>query len=248
MKINFFAENISFLLQKADLTPNALSEKLGVDSATVYRWLDPKIQSIPRSRTRVLVSQFFGVDAEKLINEKFTSDTPINIGSSVGGKPIKRVSGEPIPLMKNDWQLGVLSFFDDDAAVSHEDFPACAQKWLPAAPDKTLNQDQLIAINATGNAMAPEIRDGDLVYVEFDFFFEGKERPIYRDGDFVLAEPKKEKNGEEIDKTPPIIRKLIYGDNEHDMWLKATNPDFPGAKFVKAHTVLGKVVAIFRKL
>ena len=244
MKINFFAENISFLLQKADLTPNALSEKLGVDSATVYRWLDPKIQSIPRSRTRVLVSQFFGIDAEKLINEKFTSDTPINIGGNVAGKPIKRVSGEPIPLMKNDWTLQIASLFDDDVGLNEANLTPCAERWLPPAPEQGINTGRLITVRASGSAMAPTIKDGDLVYVDFIFGDTPYPNELNNE-DLVLAAPVGKGVGEY---TAPIIRKLVYGDNEKDQWLSAINPEWPGTKLVKAHTVLGKVIAIFRQL
>ena len=66
-----------------------------------------------------------------------------------------------------------------------------------------------------------------------------------KEGDLVLAEPATPETNKS---NAPVIRKLVYGDNEEDRWLTATNPDFPGTRTVKARDILGKVVAIFRKL
>lgn len=49
---NFFASNVTKLLEKHNMSPFALSERLGVHSATVYRWLDPEFLHLPRARTR----------------------------------------------------------------------------------------------------------------------------------------------------------------------------------------------------
>ena len=240
---NRFAENINFLLEKTGMTPHGFSERLGIDSATVYRWLDPKFQSVPRARTLLTLSQFFNVGAERLLYERFDDTTVFEMNEQPKKKTVKRINGTAVPLMKVDYALKLSAMVDSDIGLSSDDMSPEAEQWLPPAPDADIKSESLIAIRATGDAMAPTIKDGDLVYVEFNFgqMFEAIS---WRNNDIVLATPE-HKKGE----TPaPILRKLVYGDNENDQWLTATNPDFPGTRTVKAEMVLGKVVAIFRKL
>lgn len=240
-----FIDNINFLMEKMELTPFAFAERIGIDSATVYRWLDPKIQSVPRSRTLMTLGQFFGVDAERLLKERFDDATVFEINEQPKKKPPKRISGTAVPLMKASFGLTFASLFDNDVGLSREDISPAAEQWLPPAPDAEIKSESLIAIRVQGDAMAPTIQDGDLVYIDFCFgqLSDGTEE-TWSNNDIVLATPAHEKG----EAPAPILRKLVYGDNEQDLWLTATNPDFPGTRTVKASIVLGKVVAIFRKL
>lgn len=237
---NYFVENVQALLKKAVMTPNALSERLGVDSATVYRWLDPKVQSLPRSRTLVLLAEFFGVDPNKLVNEPLDINDVNKPAESSGATKKRTYRGTRIPLVSETEHLWFASWLSDDIETTDDEALPGAKEWLPAAPDLDLEQERLVALRNTGSAMAPTIQNGDLVYV--DFAFGGMAAPSIEEGDIVLA------HLEGKDNKTPVIRKLIYGDNRDDKWLTATNPDFPGTRTVKAGAILGKVVSIYRKI
>lgn len=241
---NYFVENVQALLKKAVMTPNALSERLGVDSATVYRWLDPKFQSLPRSRTLVLLAEFFGVEPNKLVTERLDLNDVDKPSSNTSVNKKRTYRGSRIPLVTADNTLLLAGLLSDDIENVNSELWPGAKEWLPAAPDLDLPQERLVAIRVTGSAMAPIIQNGDLVYV--DFIFGGDmESPDIKEGDIVLAEP----SGPGKPMTnAPVVRKLVYGDNEQDRWLTATNPDFPGTRTVKANDILGKVVSIYRKL
>lgn len=75
-----------------------------------------------------------------------------------------------------------------------------------------------------GSAVLPEIKDGDTVYFN--------ETEQINDNDFVVAEAE--------DTTDPVVRKVLKGENG-DIWLLATNPDWPGEKKLKAKRILGVV-------
>ena len=78
----------------------------------------------------------------------------------------------------------------------------------------------------SGSALAPQIKDGDIVFIDADSGF--------LDGDFVAAEVE--------GKSAPVIRKAMKGDGEN-VWLIATNPEWQGERQLKAAKILGVVVA-----
>lgn len=241
-----FAKNLKMLLEKFGMTPNDLAIRINSNESTVYRWLNPSLSYLPRSRTRLAICTVFNVDPFKLVHEDLTkADLSSDFTSSEAYTRMAVALDNPIPMVTASANLVLASVCDDDVELRRDQFTPAAEKWLPAAPDNSLKQNQLVAIVASGNAMAPEIRAGDIVYVEFEF---GGLDPVeYKDGDTVLAfSDKKYLNYNEAE--PPIIRKIVFGDNKKEFWLKATNPDWPGEQTVKGLSTLGKVVAIFRKL
>lgn len=239
---NYFAKNITMLLERANLTPHALSERLGIDSATVYRWLDPKFNSVPRARTRITVAEYFGLDVNDLTERELSPNTPINPTPTDHGRPIKRVVGDRVPFLTSPDYLVVANLMDDDVGVVPEDFTPSADKWLPPCPDKAVDTGDLIALRMNGDAMAPEIRNGDLLYIDFDFAY--RKATQFKSGDIVLGYHVTEEKEHEA-----MVRQLLFGETEKEYWLKALNPDWPQDKrLIRASYILGKVVAIFRNL
>lgn len=240
---NFFAKNLQMLLDKSGMSVYDLAPRIGTSASTVYRWLDPNLSYLPRSRTRVTISEVFGVDPVELVYTNMSGAAEGAEGNKAERANIHSVLGERIPLLASTANLEIPHIFDDDISLTKAELTPSAEKWLPPCPDEAVRSTDLIAIRMNGEAMAPEIRDGDLLYVDFDFAF----KPIpneYKSGDIVLANHFPTPNKEEV-----LVRKLSYGDSPDEVWLKATNPDWPSEKrLVKGSLIFGKVVAIFRKL
>lgn len=79
-------------------------------------------------------------------------------------------------------------------------------------------------IRVSGSALHPDVKDGDTVYYN--------ENERVNDGDIVAAEA----DG----LNASVVRKVLKGENG-DIWLLATNPDWPGEKKLKAKRILGVV-------
>lgn len=240
---NFFASNVTKLLEKHNMSPFALSERLGVHSATVYRWLDPEFLHLPRARTRVAVAEFFGIDPNALMNEDLQkSNMPqlpaMTSSVATAQKPERTTSAKAkIPLLKLSSDFFFAQELGEDFETQEGSIIPKADMWLPPLPYATIPHDNLIAVKAEGDALAPDIKDGDIVYLEFAFDPEFQAKH----GDYVLAEPKSD------DKAPPtILRKLVKGDLKDQYWLTVTNPDWFGTRTVEGGRVYGRVVAIFR--
>ena len=237
---NFFSANLSMLLTKSAMTPYALAKHLGTEPSTVYRWLDPEVNARPRSRTLVAIAQLFQVDPADLAYKRLSptdTDIPPDVGLPV---PDKQEAKKPIPFVELSSDLFTTWLMGEDISLASEGFGQVAKRWLPPLPIEGIDQENLIAIKAIGDALAPDIKDGDLVYI--DFRFDGDCDPL-PNGSFVLADI------ESNDKNAlPVLRKLIYGDSFKDMWLSSTNPDWPGTKLVHASIVYGRVVTIVRGL
>lgn len=240
---NFFTSNVLKLLEKHGMSPFALSERLGIHSSTVYRWLDPEISFLPRARTRVAIAEFFGVDPNALMYEDIqTNDVPplpnkTNPAITPPKKERNFAVKTKIPLLNLSSDFFFAAFFGEDFETNDGNIVAKAEQWLPPLPDTTIPHDNLIAVKAEGDALAPDIKDGDIVYLEFAFNPEFQAKH----GDYVLAEPKSD------DKAPPtILRKLVKGDLKDQYWLTVTNPDWFGTRTVEGGRVYGRVVAIFR--
>lgn len=242
----YFAHNLAALLNKTNMSPYTLAEYMSTEPSTIYRWINPDLPTIPRSRTRVVLGEIFGVDPNELTKGYIDTDGLVVMKpeqNTQNAQKKRTFRNTRVPLVKAGCGLTIASLFEDDIGTEEDGLAPAAIDWLPAAPDRDLLQERTIAVRQSGSAVAPTVNNGDLVYI--DFAFGGAEKPTYKEGDLVLAEPltSDEKHGQD-----PVIRKLVYGDNEQDLWLTATNPDWPGTRTVKARFVLGKVVAIFRKL
>ena len=246
-----FKKNLNELMSSKGISAYFLAKQIGVEYSTVFRWLDEKTKSTPRGRTLVAIGSFFNIDPLRLLADNFSADeTKVEIAEKKSYKN-KIVKGELIPLTKISQGLSVMSLLgENDIAINDGEIAPPAEEWLPPVPDKDLRSSRLIAVKAVGEAMAPEINDGDIVYIEMDYFEDNKAVEVHNN-DIVLADPERPDGEKDKDfplYPPPVIRKLVYGNDEHDLWLKATNPEWPGTKLLKGSCVLGKVVAIFRRI
>lgn len=244
---NYFCKNMQALMEKWGATPYTLAPYLGTEPSTIYRWINPEVANVPRSRMRVTIAEFFGVEPNELVDGLIDVDSLAVKNPEQKGLVKRTYRGKRIPLVSLDDCLVIAAMFDDDIGTEEQGLTPVAKEWLPAAPGLEMPQDSLIALRMTGSAMAPTIQSGDLVYVHFMFGGDmtGSNGVEISEGDLVLAEPV---TSDKLEDRGAVIRKLVYGDNERDEWLAATNPDFPGTRTIKSNMVLGKVVAIFRKL
>ena len=251
---NYFAENLQLLLDKSGMGVYTLAPLIDASVSSIYRWLDPKIAFVPRTRTRVAIANVFGVDPVDLVNKKLTIESPVTPDgkykapagtltiSGLGPAVASTALGEPIPLLANTQNLLIANVMDDDVGLTKNSLTPCAKAWLPPAPIRVKGKDNLVVVQMPDDSMAPEIKCGDLVYIEFEF-----QKPLdFNNGDLVLAD--RQLGPDENKNTPALIRKLVIGDHPGDAWLVATNTEWPGTRQVRASTPYGKVVGIFRKL
>lgn len=239
---DFFAKNLQTLLDKTGMSVYDLAPKIATEPSTIYRWLNPEVGSIPRARTRVALANVFGVDPNRLVYEPLSENDEVTVTPSENIGNTKTSVGLPIPLLAHTRGLIIPNVFDNDVGLVKDDLSPCADSWLPAAPDSSLNNENLVVVRMPDDSMAPIIKCGDLVYVEFEF-----QTPMdFENNDLVLAD--RQLSSGDSKKVSAIIRKLVYGDHPGDAWLVATNTEWPGTRQVRASILYGKVVAIFRKL
>ena len=206
--MDFFVENLNFLLRKTGLSPYSLANKIGVDPTSVYRWINKNTH--PQSQARLRLEELFGISFNTLVYKKLDEDTPVKISDNYAS-PIET----KVPENSSTRQI---------------------ESWARLAPMPDLNTKGLLITSAVDDAMLPEIKKGDLVYID--------SRPgITRNNDIVLSIPIQE--SEKLQGA--VIRRLVLNNND-DAYLVSDNPNWPGARFIKAETIVGKVVAIFRKL
>ena len=237
---DFFAKNLQMLLDKSGMSVYDLGPRIDADPSTIYRWLNPTIGSIPRSRTRLAIASVFDVDPSEMLYRDLTEASAD--GASAKKNPntsYMSCDKNSIPLVEAKQNLRLASAFDTDFSLEPGKLIPNAIDWIPGVPDRKLQRKRLAALVAKGNAMAPTICNGDVVYVEFEF---GDKRLPHSEGEIVLMEYE-ENNGVSVG-----FRELAFGDSEEDRWGRATNPDWPKERMAKAQFIFGKVVAIFRKL
>ena len=129
---------------------------------------------------------------------------------------------------------------EDIAPSDHSGLAAKA--WLPCLPLNDSSEKNLAAFVVRSQALSPEIRPEDIVYVDQLFSENDQNARQPKSGDLVLATVAKFKT------EPPVFRKLLIDDNGKQ-WLIATNPDWPkDDKTQPCDTVLGIVVGLYRKI
>lgn len=226
-RINFLAENLKFLRTHSGLSQLALARRIGCQSSTINRIEDDTVRAQPRERTLLALAQLFNLSPEKLLNEKLTE-----LPSGEQTQPLFEV-GEPIPLIpKKGVYQKLLSGTDDAMSVEEAGEEIGTKTWLPPLPFGDSKKRTLVAYVMEGEALAPDIKDGDVLYVEGIF----GEDPQPRSGQVVIAE-----SDEKL-----YVRKLIRGDND-EQWLAATNPDWPGEKTLPCGRIYGAVVGLYRR-
>ena len=232
---DYFKRNFELLQIRSGLSWFEIARRADIDYATIYRMMNSKDGYSPRSRTRERLAYVFGVDANAMRNTLFDDETPIQVRDK-GDLPQEdyKFNPERIPLAKSTYALDWLSLLDDDLP-STDDGCFITEKWLPPLPFQTKDDQRLIAIKAVGNALAPLILEGDLVYLDR---VTEHEKTGVKNGDFVLATAKGANS--------LVLRKLVIDDMEQQ-WLMATNPDWPGQRNIQCIQIVGIVKAIARQ-
>lgn len=244
---DFFAKNLQWLLDQSGMGVYELAPKIGSEPSTIYRWINPEVGSLPRARTRVALAEIFGVDPSELVYRDLSLDPPQRVETpepepapAEEPKTEKSSWKEPIPLVETSPRLRIATAFDDDFSVEPDEMTPQALDWLPPVPNKSLQEKRLVAAHCFDSSLAPELRRGDIVYIDFEF---GDKTAIYQDGELVMCEYVNSKGTRCAG-----FRKLVLGEDQSDRYGKATNPDWPGQELVKIDVIYGKVVAIFRNL
>lgn len=262
----YLVDNIRLFCQKADTSPNAVAKALGIPASTLYRIVDrdPARRHTPRIGTVTMLADYFGVSPRDLLYKKFDWDTPVHIANSASpGGRLSEAFAEPgggIPvgaetlLSRQTPRGAVVPFFSrerpftlEDYARIYEGVPFTDQRmgvarWLPMPPFPLDRRaaSSLVAIEVTGDAMLPELADGDIVYcadIETQDGTAGTDRRGYRSGTLVLAST----DGKRL-----TVRKLLV-DDEGNRWLARLNREVPGERMAKAERVVGRAVAVARK-
>lgn len=207
--MDYFVENLNFLFRKTGLSPYTLARRIGIDPTTAYRWLNKNCR--PHAQARHKIEELFNISFDTLMYKKLDEGTLVKINS--------------------DYAAPVDTKLPESSSTRH------IENWARLAPMPDLNTKGLLITSAVDDAMLPEIKNGDLVYIDA--------RPgITRNNDIVLGIPQQE-NGSN---PSPVIRRLFCSDNSPDTYLVSDNPSWSETRFIKAETVIGKVVAIFRKI
>lgn len=232
---DYFKRNFELLQIRSGLSWFEIARRADIDYATIYRMMNSKDGYSPRSRTRERLAYVFGVDANAMRNTLFDDETPIKVRDK-GDLPQEdyKFNPERIPLAKSTYALDWLSLLDDDLPSTDDGF-FVTEKWLPPLPFQTKDNQRLIAIKAVGNALAPMILEGDLVYLDR---VTEHEKTGVKNGDLILAAAKGANS--------LVLRKLVI-DDMGQQWLMATNPDWPGQRSVQCLQIVGIVTAIARQ-
>lgn len=232
---DYFKRNFELLQIRSGLSWFEIARRADIDYATIYRMMNSKDGYSPRSRTRERLAYVFGVDANAMRNTLFDDETPIKVRDK-GDLPQEdyKFNPERIPLAKSTYALDWLSLLDDDLPSTDDGF-FVTEKWLPPLPFQTKDNQRLIAIKAVGNALAPMILEGDLVYLDR---VTEHEKTGVKNGDLILAAAKGVNS--------LVLRKLVI-DDMGQQWLMATNPDWPGQRSVQCLQIVGIVTAIARQ-
>ena len=242
MSNNFLAKNLKFIRGRLGLSQLALANKIKCRSSTINRMEDERIQSRPRERTLLALSTLFNVAPEVLLDTEI-KEYPLTDGFNKSTEYL----GDIIPLLELTSSLSVelnhMHLFGGAEDIAPSDHSGLAAKaWLPCLPLNDSSEKNLAAFVVRSQALSPEIRPEDIVYVDQLFSENDQSARQPKSGDLVLATVAKFKT------EPPVFRKLLIDDNGKQ-WLIATNPDWPkDDKTQPCDTVLGIVVGLYRKI
>ena len=246
-KRNFLAENITFLSARTGLSFITLADQTHIDPSTLYRLADPANNRQPRARTLRSIADFFHVDPFDLLERDLREDPPsdsstkprASLGESRAEPPTVRA--DLIPLVRftdpNGFDPAIIPLFLDDFDNSSKALGFNVEKWIHKPYG--IAGENLIAIEMSGDAMAPVIRHKDIVFIsDFDrTVFEDKQNALH-DGEYILAKV-------ELLGRPAIsVRKAVLNDFG-EISLIPENGAFvsQGARLINT---LGKVVGISR--
>lgn len=175
-------------------------------------------ESEPTNQTLALICAFFAVNPQRITG----LDEPAGLVQSA-----INVNKKPVPLLA----LQNLDLWDDEEVM--------AEAYINAPADIT--GIHLIATRVLDSALAPDIKPGDVLYL----------KPVDRDADglrgfqdgLICAGITTDINGKE----QVVVRKVL-NESEGRVWLRATNPEWPGKRDVLCERIVAVGLSITRKL
>lgn len=259
MKSTQLVKNLRYLMEKRMETANAVAVSSGIKASTLMRLLDGS-SAAPRNSTLQALAIHFGVGPEMLLK----ADLSVEVAELVEHKSVS----EPISLLEEHEVFQLYHWNEADTTEGSIFYRRLSndRTWLPPPPDQELidlikesSEDVLppiFAFKVKGQAMAPTINDGDIVFVRYTptngIFDEDGELVGFttpneiKSGHLVLAYcGKKDRN----DKTHArmVVRQYCPDDTSDNEYLLSTNPDWPGERSLLCERIIGKIVGRYTK-
>lgn len=238
-EITFDGTLLKNIASEQGLTMYRISKGTGITQGTLSRLIKNQIPR-PRYCTLAAIASYLNVPIEAIAGDFFTKDGPRK-------DVLNPQAREPEPKQKI-FPLHSVPLIDPRAAakniLSCAEFPTIddpvglTRKFIPCPFDLSSLEglSAPMAFQMSGNAMSPEINDGDYVYTAGPTVFP---TALYRNGRLyacVIGE------GESATVT---VRRLEKGEG-NDYWLVAVNPDWRGRKEVKNAPLLYEVIGVVR--
>lgn len=245
---NFF-NNLIALATARGLSIRAVSDGSGLPPSTLSRYIKRGPTANIRTSTVLAVSEFFGVSPEDMVSKELLPPVDaITLARLAPAADIDIDNCTP-PSKPNMIPLVTPALASD--LIKHTDIPVCKnyggllssdiEKVAPPVFSELQSDDQLLAYRVDGNAMAPLIPNGSIVY----FVRVAQEEDI-PDGTIVLASTAIKGNDifEEYDDAPFIVVRKYSSDDLSQIWLNAINPNINDKfKSIRGGCVIGRVVA-----
>lgn len=247
---SFLADNISYLAGQQGLSLIALAEKISVDPSTLYRLADPANARQPRAKTLRVIADYFGVDPFSLTGKDLTTGAiharaPVkqsNLFAPESSRKQNSYTGS-LPLLRilNAELFSVKELHESLSAYStyapKRSFEVVREIPAPYGTDP----ERAFATEMVGDAMAPEIQNGDtLIVTELHDFPSQEDLHTAVYGRYVFVKMRLDT------RTVVSVRKAIKNDFG-ELLVVSTNPDL-----LPLHTVvvelLGVVTGVYRAL
>ncbi len=195
-----FRDRVEALLIKRGESASALAMRAGLQPSSLLRILSGK--AVPRNSTIAQLALALGVRPEDLIGDE---NWPKGLAA------IKRTDfAGLVPLASTPQQLWNNDIYKEATADP-------GTVWVPLPAGLKQRTGELCALKVEGEALAPRIRHGDIVFLEY------KAEPEFKNGSLVLAFV-----GTPVEapvKGKYILRRLILVDG--DFYLRCDNPELP---------------------
>lgn len=200
MSKNDIRDRIEALLIKRGESASALARRCGLQPSSLLKILSGK--ATPRNSTISQLALALGVEPEDLIGEGELPNglTAIKKTDYAGLVPL---ASTPQQLWNND--------IYKEATANPETV------WVPLPAGLKQRKGEICALKVDGDALAPRIRHGDTVFLEY------KDKPEFKNDSYVLAFI-----GTPVDapiKGGYVLRKLIIIDG--NFYLRCDNPELP---------------------
>lgn len=247
--MSHFFNNLIALATARGLSIRAVSDGAGLPPSTLSRYIKRGPTANIRTSTVLAVSEFFAVSPEDMINKELLP--PVDAVTLARLAPTADIDIDNCtpPSKPNMIPLVTPAMADD--LIKQTDIPVCKdpdglfssgiEKVAPPVFPQLQSDDRLLAYRVNGNAMAPLIPNGSIVY--FVRVSPGESIP---DGTIVLASTAFKGNdiAWEYDDSPFIVVRKYSSDDLSQIWLSAINPNINDKyKSIQGGSIIGRVVA-----